>query len=75
MILPTKHIPTNQSLLGVGALLLKKMKRPGTVTTLWEKVRENPEIGSFKRFSLALDFLYAIGAIELAEGLLRRIES
>ncbi len=75
MILPTKHISTNHSLLGIGALLLKHMERPQTVTSLWEKVRNTQEIGSFERFSLALDFLYAIGTIEFHEGMLRRLRS
>lgn len=74
MILPTKHIPPTQSLLGVGALLLKNLDRPRTVTALWKRTREVPEIGTFERFSLALSFLYAIGAVELDDDLLRRAQ-
>ena len=74
MILPTKHIPLRQSLLGLGPLLLKNLERPRTVTALWQKARENPEIGTFRRFSLALSFLYAVGAIELDDDLLRRAQ-
>lgn len=72
MILPTKHISVRNSLLGVGAVLLKYLERPQTVTILWEKVRKLPEVGTFERFSLALDFLYAIGAVEYDEDLIRR---
>lgn len=72
MILPTKHITLANSLLGVGALLLDRLKKPKTVSTLWEKVRILPEVGTFERFSLALSFLYAIEAVELKDDLLRR---
>ena len=72
MILPNKHVKTKYSILGLGALLLKYMHRPQRVSTLWEKVRVIPEVGTFERFVLALDLLYALGAIELQEGKLRR---
>ena len=74
MILPTKHIPVEQSLLGIGAAILVRLGRPRTVTGLWEEMRESTALGSFDRFSLALDMLYALGAIELRAGQLRRSE-
>lgn len=74
MILPTKHIPARRSLLGLGALLLQRLERPRTVTDLWGEVNEVSELGSFERFSLTLGFLYAIGAVEFEEGLLRRCQ-
>lgn len=72
MILPTKHISTNQSILGVGAELLAALARPRTVSSLWDEVRERPTVATFERFTLALDLLYACGAVTLMEGLLRR---
>lgn len=74
MILPTKHISTNRSLLGIGALLLQRLDKPRTVTSLWGEVQRNPDVGSFERFSLTLGFLYAVGAVEFEEGLLRRCQ-
>lgn len=74
MILPTKHISPSNSLLGVGAVLLKQLERPYTITSLWEQTRQTPGMGSFERFSLALDLLYAIGSIDFDQGLLRRVE-
>lgn len=71
-LLPTKHIAAGYSLLGVGALLLQHLERPRTVTALWERVRAVPEIGSYERFSLALAFLYSIGALHLENDLLQR---
>ena len=72
MILPTKHISPQQSVLGVGAIVLNKIDSPQTVTGLWERVREVPEVTVYWRFILALDFLFAIGAVEFADGLIVR---
>lgn len=72
MILPTKHISTKHSLIGLGAVILKYLSKPTTITGLWDKVRLIPEIGTYKRFILSLDFLYMIKAIDYSEGLLKR---
>lgn len=72
MILPTKHIPTRQSIIGVGALVLQHLDRPRTLSDLWERLREVPEVGTFKRLVLTLDLLYAMGAVTLEDGLLER---
>jgi hypothetical protein len=75
MILPTKHISTKDSLLGVGGMLLQELRAPLTVTGLWDRVHERSEVGTFDRYLLGLDLLYAIGAIYLQDGLLRRVAS
>jgi len=72
MILPTKHIAVDDSLLNLGALLLKHLNKPKTVTALWEKAREIPEIGTFERFSLALDFLFIIGVLGFEDQIIYR---
>lgn len=72
MILPTKHITLNKSLLGVGGLLLGHLAKPRTLTSLWETVKDHPDIVTYERFILSLDFLYIIGAVDLRDGLLRR---
>jgi hypothetical protein len=72
MILPTKHISTRNSLLGIGAIILERLNYPRTVTSLWGDVSKLPEIATFERFVLVLDFLYMVGAIELQEGLIRK---
>lgn len=72
MILPTKHISTSHSLLGVGAIILEQLYQPKTVSSLWSAVATIPEVATFERFVLTLDLLYAIGAIEMEMGLLRR---
>lgn len=70
MILPTKHISENQSLLGVGAILLRNLEHPQTVTSLWNKVRDDQSVGTYERYVLALDLLHIMGVINLSRGLL-----
>lgn len=53
--------------------MLGRLDAPSTVSGLWEQVRNNPKIGSFRNFVLALNFLYAIGAIDYERGFLSRI--
>ena len=74
MILPTKHISEEQSLLGVIAIVLRYLERPQTVTSLWEKLRNEQVVGTFERFVLALDLLYIIGAVNLSQGMIRKEE-
>jgi hypothetical protein len=72
MILPTKHISTHNSFLGVGATIIERLNYPRTVASLWSDLSKVPEVATFERFVLVLDLLYMIGAIELEEGLLRK---
>lgn len=72
MILPTKHIPTDKSLLGSGATLLRLLAKDRTVTDLWERARRARAVTNYQRFLLSLDFLYTVGAIELQGGFIRR---
>ena len=71
-LLPNKHIPTSRSLIGIGALVLGQLVAPSTVSSLWDQVKVKPEIGAFRNFILALDYLYAIGAISYDRGLVSR---
>ncbi len=72
MILPTKHVPAKQSLLGVGALVLQHLDSGRTLSDLWERLRVVPEVGTFKRLVLTLDLLYAIGVVAMEDGLIKR---
>ena len=75
MILPSKHLPQDQSLLGVGAVLLLELRQPQTVTSLWERVRSVDQVGTFERFVLALDLLHITGVILWDRGLIRKVAS
>lgn len=78
MILPTKHIRPERALLTIGAEILAKLRRPMTVSRVWDEVRRRrgetaePAPISYDWFVLALDLLFAVGAIEFEDGLLRR---
>lgn len=72
MILPSKHITEEQALIGVGAVILRNLERPETVTSLWGKVRDNRSVGTYERFVLALDLLHIMGTVSLSHGLLVR---
>jgi len=74
MILPTKHIKLSNSLLNVGAEILKHLDDDQTVTSLWNKVRTISYVKTFGRFTLGLDLLFTIGIIDFHDGLLRRVK-
>ncbi len=73
MIQPTKHITVANSLIGLGALILSRLDRPTSVSSLWQDVRNLPEIATFERFTLTLDLLYIMNVIEYRDGSLRRV--
>lgn len=70
MILPTKGISADRALLTVGAQIIRELDEPSTVSGLWHLVRveraqdENATPLTFDWFVLALDLLFAVGAIQ-----------
>lgn len=75
MILPTKHINEEFSLLGLGGSIIRHLEgREMTVSLLWEEYNsclDGATPVSFDWFVLSLDFLYSINAIELKQGVIR----
>jgi hypothetical protein len=74
MILPGKHLRQERALLGVGAEILSHLDEGRTVSELWERVRtarglNSPPL-SFDWFVLALTFLHAVAAVDLADGVI-----
>lgn len=74
MILPTKHIKLSNSLLNVGAEVLKHLDESQTVTSLWNKSRTISHVKTFERFTLGLDLLFMLGVVEYKDGLLRKVK-
>lgn len=72
MILPDKNIKLEFSLLNCGAVILKQLEQPQTVSSLWNKVKEDNAIAGYEKFILTLDYLFIIGGIFLEQGMLRR---
>lgn len=73
MVLPGKHVPLDRSLLYIGGQILRILDaRPRSVSSAWEQLREGDQRVSFEQFTLAASMLFALGALELEEGNLRR---
>ena len=72
MILPNKHLQPERSLLNQGAFLLGRLGQPQTVNALWAAARQAPGVRSFDQFCLGLAFLFAVGLIQLEDGLVVR---
>jgi hypothetical protein len=74
MILPSKHLGTDRALLFIGANLLRRLDHAKTVSQLWSEVakrsRSTDHPPTFEWFVLALDLLYATGAVDVDRGLL-----
>lgn len=76
MILPSKHLLSQDSLIGVGGLIMNRVgNRGATVSSLWEQVHHKREVGTYERFILALDTLFLLGILALEDGLLVKKES
>lgn len=71
MILPTKGITPDRSILAVGGDLLDLLDSPLSVSNLWSRyLNFRKQMGlerpvNFDWFVLTLDFLFSIGAINL----------
>ena len=78
MILPSKHIPPDRCLLTLGAEILDTLKEAKTVSSVWDRVRNNEHHGSRRNYSwfvLALDLLFAVNAITYSRGLLSKVRN
>ncbi|WP_425414580.1 ABC-three component system middle component 6 [Pseudonocardia spinosispora] len=79
MILPTKGIPPQRSLLAVGAQVLSILDEPLTVSQAWLRLKAWRDEHSHRStlpfwwFALSLDVLYAIGLLEMQNDLLVRV--
>lgn len=75
MILPTKHMRTRRTLLGIGAEVIALLDEPKTVSRIWSELKASRGVHdlrlSFDWFVLALDLLFSIGAVELSRGRLQ----
>ena len=79
MLMPDKHIKFAESLVGLGSFILEALEEPKSIDALWDAFRQAridrkyPSPHSFESLVLAVDVLYAIGAIEPAKlGVLRK---
>jgi hypothetical protein len=81
MILPTKHVRSDRALIGVGSEVLDILRRPMTISRLWDEMRGRRSLHApnapidYQWFILSLDLLFTIGAVDFDRGLVRRVQS
>lgn len=80
MILPTKKLPPENSLVYLGGEVLRLLDEPKTISRVWQEFQESRtrKLGldmcdvPFDWFVLALDLLKLLDAIDLRQGRLER---
>ena len=81
MILPTKRISQDRSLLYVGAEILRLADEPKTVSRLWQELQSARSAKSelapltYDWFVLALDLLFLINAVSIERGRIAKAAS
>ncbi len=76
--MPTKHIKTENALIGVGGEVLALLDEDKTVSRLFfdlQERRRSNELSTihFDWFLLAVDFLFSLGAVRFEEGVLKKL--
>ena len=80
MILPTKRLSQDRSLIYLGAEVLRHVSEPKTVSRIWDELQRNrrksPNLHAvtYDWFVLTLDLLYSLNVIEYAHGRIRKIK-
>ncbi|WP_338110982.1 ABC-three component system middle component 6 [Rhizobium cauense] len=74
MILPTKFLPAERSLIVIGGEIISLLRNgPRSVSELWERIRSDKArkypVG-YDWFTLALTLLYMIDAVDWRSGLI-----
>lgn len=78
MILPTKHLREDRTLLAIGADVLRLLGESKTVSRLWDdfqRRRDDDDASStvtYDWFVLALDLLFALGLVDFQRGRILR---
>ncbi|MCA9076890.1 MAG: hypothetical protein KDA93_17825 [Planctomycetaceae bacterium] len=74
-LLPQKHVHTAESLIGLGAIVLSLLEESGrSLDNLWTHVKQAEAVKrrihgtvTLDHVVLAVDFLYAVGAVTLSK--------
>ncbi len=79
MLMPTKHIKTENALIGVGGEVLALLDRNKTVSRLFHDLQERRQSDGlttiqFDWFLLAVDFLFSIEAVRFDAGLIKKMK-
>lgn len=72
MILPTKHLRPDRSLIAIGGEILVLLSEPKTVSRLWEEFRgvrsTHAAPVTYEWFVLGIDLLFLLGAVRFDGG-------
>jgi hypothetical protein len=71
MLLPTKHLPLDRSVLGAAAIVLREFGEDPTVSELWDSVLA-AGVPTFDLYVSALDLLFLLGLLDHTDGRLIR---
>ena len=74
MIIPTKYLRENETLLGAGATLLQGIGYRKSISSLWEETKCISSIDSYERFILTLDLLFLFGLIVVEDNEIIRVK-
>lgn len=77
MILPTKYLTTDRSLLNLAAEVMVILGKEKALSKLWEefqKSRPGKALVTYEWFVLTLDLLFCLGYIEFSKGKIVRLE-
>ncbi len=78
MILPTKRLAPDRSLLHLGAEILSLLQEPKSVTRLWNELQQRREgntadaVVTYDWFILGLDFLFTLDTVRMDQGILKK---
>lgn len=67
MLLPDKYIPVGDTLPFVAKEVYRRLRFECPPYVLWDKVKGLESVATYERFVYALDFLYAMGLIEISD--------
>ena len=79
MLLPTKHLREDRTLLAIGADVLRLLGEPKTVSRLWDDLQgrraaeDSMAPVTYDWFVLALDLLFALGLVDFQRGRIARM--
>ena len=71
MLLPAKHIKLSESLIALGAFVLKFLVKPKNIDQIWLEIKQInnssllPTNHSYDNFLLSVDYLFIVGAVDI----------
>lgn len=80
MILPTKHISLERSLMSVSSEVFELIDKRSTVSSIWNDLQDKHKAAlrygevPYDWFVLSLDLLFLMGAIEESNGLIKKVK-